>query len=234
METILSIVGITCLSAYLLKAYFESTLIVHLVSKITKVKMYTFEDYENYVIFRFPNMLSSLLLCRICLAFHISYLVTALYIACGAKMQLIELITAIGVSSLIGASGAKVINTKVEEKTEKTNKIKEGIKTLTASQDNSKPRDVGGLLIDYSGEKPKFMGYTDFYKQNAEAVFDETKPCESDKCKDYRKRYKKELADMKASFEGKGEKCPECNISSLKRKFYDIMKSEYENNGRPR
>jgi hypothetical protein len=229
MENILSIVGITCLSSYLLKAYFESTLVVYLASTLTKRKMYTFEDYENYVIFNLPKFLGSLLLCRVCLSFHMSYLVAGLFIACGANLSLSEFLTALGVSALLGASDKKIVNKDVDKKIEKASKVADRLKTVKKEEeDNSTPKDVGGMLIDYSGEKPKFLGYTEFYKDHVEIVFDEERKCDSEKCESYRKRYQKELADMKAGFSEKGEKCPQCNISSLKRKFYDIIKSEYK------
>jgi hypothetical protein len=238
MENILSIVGVTCFTAYLLKAYFESSIVMHIVSKISGKNIYTFEEYENYVISRFPSFISSLLLCRICLAFHASYIVTILFLLCGTKFSFSEILTAVGISSFVSSFEFKFLQkfnneeNKLEvEPSEETNIANKNKKETENKDKNSQVKDVGGLLIDYTDKKPVFIGYTELYTSHAEKIFDESKKCDFPKCENYKAAYNKELEKLKESFSQKGETCPKCNISSLKRKYYDIIKAEYKKNG---
>jgi hypothetical protein len=234
MEIILSIIGITCLTSYLLKAYFESSLIPHIASKLSGKKIYTFEDYENYVIFNLPSFISSLLLCRICLAFHASYLTVLLFYICGSKFSFTEILTAIGVSAYFSSFEFKIYKKMDTQEVEVKKDPEEETKEDPKEEKKSKLKDVGGILIDYSGEKPVFVGYTDLYKSHAEKIFLEDKICDFPKCKKYKADYRKDLKKLEESFTEQGKTCPKCNISSLKRKYYDIIKAEYGKNGHAR
>lgn len=238
--------------AYFIKAWFESTLActVFNIFRSKKNKMYSFSDFENWILGK-SLTLHSLLTCPICVALHLSYTtVIALsavnYWLKGATPDVVLAIVTVSASAFFGAfinspAGSVREIAKPVEKKQRKKKVKEAtvveeVKTPAAEKPSTpileKPteiKDLGGYLVEiHSSGKTKLLGQTYIMEKYASKVFDATLPCDFAGCEEYRNRFQNELAIMEASYAEKGAKCPECNKSGLKRKFYDIIKAEVE------
>lgn len=240
MDNIITYIALACLTTYLIKAWFESTIVVHVLNvfRSKNNKLYTFDDFSNWLLQK-PFVMHSLLTCPICLSFHVSYLVSILYYFYFGGLTKNEFFFSICISAFVSS----VINT-ISEKQEVVKEIPVAKKPRTSKKSTAKItpteqapakikkegiQDMGGYLIEFSGDgKAKVLGTTNFYKDYASKIFSKTDICDFPGCDGWRNAYLAELALLEKSFEEKGTNCPECNKSSLKRKYYDIIKSQEE------
>lgn len=241
---IINLLIVVSFSIYMIKAWFDSTLAAQILNIFLKNgnKLYTKSDVDNYLLDK-PFFIYSLLTCPTCMSFHLALWSTIFvyggrYMYEGKAQDPFQAIAIIFISASIASNFGKsnedesdtkqeVIEIK-EQKEKVVNKLTEKNEKPVAKEE-SKVEDLGGYLIevDSTGNK-KVVGMTDVYVNFISSVFNLDKKCNFPRCEYWRDKFKTEIETLEQQHKEKGKHCPECIKSSVRRKFYDIIKEEIE------
>ncbi len=202
-------------TTYLLFAWFNSTIKVHITNLLFRPaeKLYTVDDFDAYILEKFNSFFYALFNCSICLVFYFSFLVNVMSDPTTAFFPTVFATAFLSHTLYSLLNKFKSEETTVSDVPE-ANTGRVGI------------HDVGGYILDFNGSnKGKVLGVTNVMKDYAANVFESNGICNFPGCERIKADYEKELKELQAKFEAKGVKCPDCNKASLKNKYYDIIKA---------
>lgn len=229
----ISLLFVTSFSAYVIRAWFNSTLSAQIFNIFIKKenRLYTKDDVDSYLINK-PFFVYSLLTCPICMAFHLSLWATIFTTIVNSNYNSINLLNTLStlfISSIISSYFGELKENKNYIENENTNVKHKSLEYKEQTSKDHKLEDFGGYLVekDKNGNS-RVVGTTPIYDQFIKNVFDETRDCNFPRCTYWREQFKAEIDILEKKHKENGKHCPECIKSGVKRKFYDIIKNEIE------